>query len=544
MYLWLDRRSVGDPSPTCLHTMKPLLLPSLLALASAGACAQTLTWSVEPRGAAIAADAAENVFTVDGEASPAGDITLTKTSANGVRLFAVKYDNTDATRQELPSWVETDSTGGAYVSGTSRSGFSNPVNANALLMRFAANGTLRWRVVLGSDFDGGSSFKLLRDAADNAYVLGLGPTPAGVRMRIHKVTPEGVATLLWYDPMGIGSPSNFKWGLDGKLVVAARSVTGLLGGAARIDTNGTTLALSTQVPAASSVDAAADAQGNLYIASTDPTLNQGRLQRLSADFGGAWLRNDVMGMVRVDAAPGGGVVVGGTPTAAGFGAAFARYAADGTQLWANRDADGPLINLLGHAQMRLDAAGNAYLAGSTLGQMALVRVNADGSSGWALQVPFGNGVALAFGAVSSAVYLIGGQTARIDQGGSPPSVLAPDLVPTLTQRAVARPGGNVTLTTLVRNLGNTAAAEVTLVQAQTPRVVLVSASSGQGSCNLTRPMRCTLGTVAPGASVTVTQVLRATNVQSFTTTATVATTTPETLTTNNTTTLTTTLRRR
>jgi len=525
-----------------LKLMKRLLLPSLLALACASACAQTLTWSVEPRGAAIAADAAENVYTVDGEVNPAGDITLTKTAPNGVRLFAVKYDNTDATRHEVPTGVDIDSTGGAYVSGTSRSGFSNPVNANALLMRFAANGALRWRVVLGSEFDGGSSFRVLRDAADNAYVLGTGPTPAGVRLRIHKVTPEGVASLLWVDPVGIGGPNNFKWGADGTLVLAARSITGLLGGAARVGLDGLTLKLIAQVPALSAVDAASDAQGNLYIASIDPALGQGRLQQLSASPGGNWLRNDPMHMIRVDAAPGGGVVVGGTPPA-GFGTAFARYAADGTQLWANRDADGPLFNLLGHGQMRLDPAGNAYLAASTLGQMAVTRVNADGSTGWTLQVPFGNGVALAFGATTKAVYVVGGQTARIDQGGSPPLPQTPDLVPALSHAVIgSRAGRNVTLTTLVRNLGNAPAANVTLVLAQSGTVVLVSARSGQGSCVLAQPLRCSLGSIAPGASVTVTQQLRAPAARAFNTTATVATSTPEALTTNNTATLTTTMR--
>ena len=53
-------------------------LPTLFALALAvpAALAQTLTWSVPPRGVAIAADAAENVFTADWEYAPAGDIVL------------------------------------------------------------------------------------------------------------------------------------------------------------------------------------------------------------------------------------------------------------------------------------------------------------------------------------------------------------------------------------------------------------------------------------------------------------------------------------
>lgn len=520
--------------------MPHLALPALLALASACACAQSLSWSVEPRGVAIAADAQENVFTADGDANPAGDISLTKTAPNGQRFFTVKYDNTDATRSEWPSWVDTDSTGGAYVSGTSRSGFSNPVNANALLMRFAANGSLRWRTVLGSEFDGGSSFRLLVDTADNAYVLGLGPTPGGVRMRIHKVTPDGTASLLWYDAFGIGSPSNFKWGLDGSLVVAARSLSGQLGGAARLSTTGLTLSVSTQVPAFSSVDAAADAQGNLYVASIDPALQQGRLQRLSAGFGGQWVRNDPIGFIRVDAAPAGGVVAAGSPRASGFGTAFARYTAEGNPLWVNADADGPSIDMLGHAQMRLDAQGNAFLAGSTLGQMALTRVNADGSSAWAVQVPFGSGVGLAFGAASQAVYLVGGQTARIEQGGAPPPVQAPDLAPMLSQRP-ARPRTQtpITLTTTLHNTGNQPAEGVSLSLGQSAPVTVLSVRASQGRCSTTPPSRCSLGTVPVGASVTVSQVVGTATAGAFVTTATATTTTPELNTQNNTTTRTT-----
>nr|MCU0922487.1 hypothetical protein [Burkholderiaceae bacterium] len=103
--------------------MKTLLTLSALSLAAPVAMAQTLTWSVPPRGVAIAADAAENVFTVDWEYAPAGDIVLTKTAPNGVTLFSVRRDNTDSTRHEVATWVDTDSTGGAYVSGTIRSGY-------------------------------------------------------------------------------------------------------------------------------------------------------------------------------------------------------------------------------------------------------------------------------------------------------------------------------------------------------------------------------------------------------------------------------------
>jgi uncharacterized repeat protein (TIGR01451 family) len=513
--------------------------------AATGALAQTLTWSVPPRGVAIAADAAENVFSVDWDYNPAGDITLTKTAPNGVTLFSVRYDNTDASRHEVATWVDTDSSGGAFVSGTIRSGYSNPVNANALLMRFAADGRLLWRRVLGSDFDGGSTVKVLRDAADNAYVLGVGPTPSGVRSRIHKVGPDGTVLWMWHDFAGIGAPVNLKWGANGNLVVSARAVTGLLGGAAQVDRNGQGLVLLTGLPAYAGLDATTDASGAMITVSLDPATNQGRLVSYGPFGLPAWVRSDPVNMSRVEVAPDGGIVVSGTPSSGSFGVAFLKYASDGTPLWANRDADGPANAFLAHGQMRLDAAGNGYLAAGNMSQMSVTRVNADGSTGWSTLAPFGYGVALAFGAHSQAVYVVGGQTARIDQGGSPPPASNPDLVATLSDSPdPARVNTNITLTTTVRNAGNASAAAVSLLQSTSPSVSLLSTATTQGSCAATQPLRCSFGTMAAGSSVTVTQVVRSRSAGTLTTTSTATTTTSESLTTNNTATATTVVRRR
>lgn len=515
-----------------------------LGVGCSGAFAQTLTWSVQPRGVAIAADAAENVFTVDWDYNPAGDITLTKTAPNGVTLFSVRHDNTDPTRHEVATWVETDSAGGAYVSGTIRSGYSSPVNANALLMRFAADGRLLWRRVLGADFDGGSTVRVLRDAADNAYVLGLGPTPAGVRSRIHKVAPDGSVTWMWHDVAGIGAPVNLKWGADGSLVVSARAVTGLLGGAARVGVDGQSLTLLTGLPAYAGLDATADAAGALITASLDPATQQGRLVKYGPLGLPDWVRSDPVAMARVEVAGDGSIVVAGTPGAGSVGVAFLRYANDGTPLWANRDADGPDNAFLAHGQMRLDAAGNGYLAASNMSQMSVTRVDADGRTGWSVLAPFGYGVALAFGAQSGAVYAVGGQTARIDQGGTPPPV-HPDLVATLTDAPdPVRPNADLTLTTQVRNAGGASASAVTLQQSISRVVTVVSTTTTQGSCAAAQPLRCDFGAIAPGASVTVRQVVRSRTTGTLTTTATASTTTSEPVTSNNSASATTTVRRR
>lgn len=525
--------------------MKTLLTFSALTLAVPFALAQTLTWSVPPRGVAIATDAAENVFTADWEYAPAGDIVLTKTAPNGVTLFSVRRDNTDSTRHEVATWVDTDSTGGAFVSGTIRSGYSNPVNFNGLLMRFAADGTLRWRLVLGPDFDGGSTVKLLLDEADNVYVLGVGPTPTGVRTHIHKVSPAGELLWTWVDAAGIGRPVNLKWGANGHLVVAARAITGLLGGAAQVDRSGQAQAVLTGIPAYAGIDATADASGRTVVASLDPATQQGRLALYGPAGALQWTGLDAVNMSRVEVAPDGGIVVSGTPTAGSFGVAFLKYAGDGTQLWANRDADGPANAFLAHGQMRLDAAGNAYLAAGNMSQMSLTRVNADGSTGWSMLAPFGYGVALAFGAQSQAVYLVGGQTARFDQGGSPPPPQNPDLVVTLTDAPdPVRVDNTLTLTTSVRNFGPLAADTVTLTQLFSSGVESVSVTTSHGSCSAARRLQCTLGTLAPGAAATITRVVRPTRTGTLTTTAAATTTTAEPLTSNNTATVKTLVMRR
>jgi hypothetical protein len=529
--------------------MKRIFALASLTLASLSCMAQTLTWSVQPGGVAVAADAAENVFTAQGEAQPAGDIRLTKTSPAGVTLFTVRYDNTDSTRQELATWVATDSSGGAYVSGTSRAGsFSNPVNANGLLMRFAADGTLLWRRVLGSDFDGGSTLRVLRDAADNAYVLGIGPTPSGVRARIHKYSPSGSLVWTWFDFAGVGAPVNLKWGANGHLVVPARAPTGLLGGVATLDVNGLTQTLLTAIPAFAGLDATVDANGQIIVVSLDPATQQGRLAKHGAFGAVQWLRNDPVNMARVEMAPDGGIVVGGTPTAGSFGVAFLKYTSDGTPLWANRDADGPANAFLAHGQMRLDSAGNAYQAASNMSQMSVTRVNADGSTGWSVLAPFGYGQALAFGAQSQAVYVVGGQVARIDQGGAPPPppLQLPDLVASLSDAPdPVRTGSNITYTAVLRNAGTASALAVSLATSSTlNRPTFVSVTTTQGSCTASATPRCTVGNLAPGASATIRWVVRSRSTGSFTTQAAATTTSQETSTGNNTASQTTVVTRR
>jgi hypothetical protein len=75
--------------------------------------------------------------------------------------------------------------------------------------------------------------------------------------------------------------------------------------------------------------------------------------------------------------------------------------------------------LLLHAHMLLDGANNAYLAAGTLFEMAVCKVNSDGSSGWTQTVAgSGHADAIALGDNDKSVFVVGGVTARISQAGA------------------------------------------------------------------------------------------------------------------------------
>jgi len=131
-------------------------------------------------------------------------------------------------------------------------------------------------------------------------------------------------------------------------------------------------------------------------------------------------------------------------------------------------------------------------------------------------------------------------TALIDPdgpGGLPPfarqaiTSLLPsaDLAVTKTGPASVPSGAGVVYTVTVTNNGPAAATGVVLTDTLPPEVTLVGAMPAQGSCSGTTAITCTLGMIAPGASVPVTITTRALPSANgtFTNVATVAGTTPD-----------------
>ncbi|MBL8842876.1 MAG: hypothetical protein JNL90_15265 [Planctomycetes bacterium] len=422
----MHRPLPNPPSAPQRAPLRAARAPLLAALAGAWLCATgspaaaqvTVDWSIAERGNAIAVDAQNSVYTVDFEQALGKEIVLTKRDVNGNLLWQASYDQTDRTKWEAASWVTVDHAGNVIVTGTSMSGFSNPVNAASIAMKFDADGNLLWRNVYESSFDGSSTRRCLVDANDNVYVLGLGNGPSGLVAKIKKFDPSGNTVWDWYDTSGVGSPLHFKLSPDGFLLVTGRGITGAINGYAKVDLAGQTV-WGINLASYTIGDLAGDTLGNTYVLSSE-SLPTARNVLKKLDPAGAQLwetRHDLLAS-RIEIGPDDLAVACGYPVA-GFGSAFLKVDANGNEVWKNLDADGAL-NLLLHAQMAIDARGAAYLAAGTLFDMAVCKVNPDGSSAWTATTRGSYAYAMALGPQDSSVFVVGGNTARLlDETGSP-----------------------------------------------------------------------------------------------------------------------------
>ncbi len=401
------------------------LLSFILSLVTVSAWAEvTVSWANYPGGVSIAVDGSDNIYTAYGEYNPGGDITLTRWNAAGEIVWQVSYDNTDNTRHELATWVETDSDGNILISGTIRSGYSNPVNAASLLMKYNPSGTLMWRRVFENDFDGSSTRKCLVDAQNNIYVLGLGHSGVGMVTKVKKFSPNGDPLWSYFDSVGIGAPLNFKLTPDNHILISCRAIYGSFNGYAKIDLAGNSVWTLAGVSSLIVGDAAGDALGNTYVIHGQyggPTTGS-VVKKLSPNGALIWERTNALSGFKVEVGSDQNPVISGFPSAGSFGAAFMKYDADGSVVWQNLDADGPDLAMLAHGQMKLDDQNAAYLVASIMTAMAVCKVNSDGSSGWTTTMPTGYAYALDFG-TDNSVYVTGGTTTRLIQDGA--TVLPP-----------------------------------------------------------------------------------------------------------------------
>jgi hypothetical protein len=400
--------------------MKNLIVSAFILITLFSNAQVQVAWYNYPGGVAVATDASNNVYTANWDYNAGGDITLTKRDASGNILWEVPYNNINQTRHEVATWVATDGLGNILVSGTIRSGYSNPVNANSLLMKFDPSGNLLWRVVYENDFDGSSTKKCLIDANNNIYVLGIGTGPNGQVTKVKKFSSSGTSVWNYFDA-GIGGPITFKFTPDNNIIIVHRGITGNINGYSKINLNGNNLWSMGNVSSLSIGDAAGDAFGNTYIING---ANPGSiLKKLSPAGAVLWSQTNTINGNKVEVGTDNNPVVGGYPSA-GYGVAVMKYDMNGTLLWQNLDADGPTLSLLALAPMKLDGLNAAYIAGSTMSSMGVCKVNSDGTSSWTATTPSGYPTCIDFG-TDNSVYVTGGTTARFIQSGSVPAPTAP-----------------------------------------------------------------------------------------------------------------------
>ena len=511
------------PLPSRILALAALCGSALSAQAAVG-----VQWVSDPGAVGVAATPQGEAYTANWEYAPAGDIVVTKRSASGQVLWEARYDNTDTTRHEVATSVAADALGHVWVSGTIRSGYSSPVNAASVLMKFSPDGQLLWRHVFDSSFDGSSTRRVLVDAAGQSYVLGLGMGPLGLVSRVKAFDANGQVRWDYFDTAGIGAPLHMKWGQDGSLLVSGRSVTGSVNGYLKLNTAGQ-LAWASAGHISSTVgDVAATASGQAYLINAQSAATPGsQLRKLDAAGATLWTSNHPMAAFRVEADRAGQAVLSGFPNSGTAGAAFAKFNAQGQMLWQNLDADGPGNALLLHAQMLLDADDNAYLAASTLFQMALTQVRADGSTGWTVTAPGSNSAGMAF-MPDGGVLLAGGQTAKIGD----PTTANTSVALSATSEPV-RVGQTLTYTVVVANAGQATAAKLKLKLALPAKASLLSAMPSQGQCTSTKPLSCTLGSLAAGASASVQVQVQPTAKGRFSSTATLSSSTADPIAANN-----------
>ncbi|MFZ4592154.1 MAG: T9SS type A sorting domain-containing protein, partial [Ignavibacteria bacterium] len=339
---------------------------------------------------------------------------------DGVLQWQAFFDQTNTTLWEKATWVETDNAGNIIVTGTLMSGFSNPVVAASIVEKFNSAGTLLWRQVFESSFDGSQTKKVLIDENNNIYILGTGINGSnGLNLKVKKLSPEG--TPLWTYFNAIGMPLNFKFTPDNGILVIGRGITGSVNGYAKLDRNGNPLWTLGGVFSTTVGDAGGDASGNTYIVNLEYIFNptQSIVKKLNPAGTEVWSSNYTIAAQRLEVGTDNMPVICGYPNQGSFGSCFVKFNQAGGLVWANMDADST-FSLMLHAQLKMDSQNNIYLAAGTMTQMAVCKVKNNGSSHWTIAVPgaYANGIDIGN---DFSVYVVGGNTSgatiRILQAG-------------------------------------------------------------------------------------------------------------------------------
>jgi len=246
--------------------------------------------------------------------------------------------------------------------------------------------------------------------------LGLGTGPNGQVTRVKKFDTNGTAIWTYYDANGIGAPINIKFTPDNALVVSGRGITGIINGYFKLSREGQLIWSKSGITSSTVGDASGDAFGNTYLINGENVVsNAGSvLEKLNPNSTLIWSQTNAMAGIKVEVGSDNNPIISGFPNSGTAGAAFMKYDGTGSVVWQNLDADGPELLLL-HGQLKLDAANNAYLSAGNLFNMAVCKINSDGTNGWVGLVSGSNSAKSFVLDSDNSAYIIGTTTAKLSE---------------------------------------------------------------------------------------------------------------------------------
>ncbi|MCL4838404.1 MAG: SBBP repeat-containing protein, partial [Thermoanaerobaculia bacterium] len=393
------------PANPTRRLLPAAVLTVLALLAALPLAAQTIDWTAryahEARTAArpgggdpilgkraLATDAAGNTYVagqVDAGTGSGTDFLTLKLDAGGALVWARTFAGT-AGGHDSASALAVDGIGNVYVTGRSQ---GSTGGYNYATVKYDLAGALQWvREFNGSGNGTDYAHAVAVDASGNVYVAGQVSGATG-GWNYATVKYDNTGALQWareYNGSGNGHDFAHAVAVDGSGNV---HVTGYAMGASggnnyatlRYDSAGSLLWVREYQGFSFSDDMAyalaLDGSGHVYVTGSAGAVSGGfNFATLKYDAAGAllWARQyngsgnstDRAYALALDA--GGNVYVAGSAYGAsgGYNCATVKYDGAGTLLWAE-EYDGPGGNVDSAYALEVDAAGNAYVAGSSYG---------------------------------------------------------------------------------------------------------------------------------------------------------------------------------
>lgn len=227
-------------------------------------------------GSGLFIDSSNNVYMTGAYALSGNRGFLIKTDSSGTILYQRSF-YTNTSQSMNPSGVAVDSTGNAYVIGTSQ-GFSTSLGGQiAFLTKFDSSGTNQWSINFDSRTSVGNS--LVIDSSNNVLMSGYSSSGAGNVNQHFVVKINSSGSLVWQ--IGVASSSGYVIG-QGIALDSSNNIY-LTGGhyngsnyslySAKVNSGGSSLAWGKVYDSSGSFGSAVvvDSSGNSYTGAYNPS---------------------------------------------------------------------------------------------------------------------------------------------------------------------------------------------------------------------------------------------------------------------------------